>query len=147
MRKRKLLLALAMVIAVLSFSFKANAQSTVPIFLTYQASSGTFSEGFEIYLRNNDIQEDFTVYTDSNFMEDTYTYRCGYVPPGNYTVYIRRRGFQAYKRYNWYAYNRGQSATNQLWDTINHYQLLDNIYIGEAWDSPERGLSITLEDW
>ncbi|MVN92071.1 hypothetical protein [Mucilaginibacter aquatilis] len=142
MRKTKLLLALAMVFAALSFSLSAKAQNMVPIYLTYQGTSSHFAQ-WEVYCHNNDIDEDYFLFA-YDFTKVDQTYRCGTVPAGNYTVYIRRFHYTTDWRYDWYA--RGQSAYNQLWDNLNYFELLNDVYIGDLSDSPEEGLNITIQN-
>ncbi|WP_295770061.1 hypothetical protein [uncultured Mucilaginibacter sp.] len=141
MRKTKLLLALAMVFAALSFSLSAKAQNMVPIYLTYTAN--TPNAQWEVYCHNNDIDEDYFLFAYEHSKVDQ-TYRCGTVPAGNYTVYILRSSYSANGYYNWYA--RGQSAYNQLWDNLNYFELLNDVYIGDLSDSPEDGLHITIQN-
>jgi hypothetical protein len=86
MKKNQVLLALAIMIAMFSFGFKAKAQTTVPVTFvsrsgTYTGSNWTTSTTVWVTLHNNTTNEDFYFETSStNYDSDTDTFHLVILP-------------------------------------------------------------------
>jgi hypothetical protein len=91
MRKTKLLFVLAIVLAALSFGFKANAQNTVPVWLNYSPYNWSefYQTGFYVTLVNNTTSEYYYFESRDDRMVDASTYDLGDVPGGNYTISVQ----------------------------------------------------------
>jgi hypothetical protein len=148
MKRRKLLLTLALVFAAFSFCLKANAQAngTVPIFLSYQNYYSYNRALFDIYLHDNNTGEWYNMWTDGNNKDEFGTYRCGYVPPGNYSVQLRLIAWNHDDgRYNWSAKN--QSGSNVILNVIDFTEIISSIDINDDYLGNDYGLTIAVEDW
>ncbi len=147
MKRRKFLLAWAMLISALSFGADVLAQTTsvspVPVYITYNSSN--VRPRFDLYLHDEEKQDGYELQTILAPLDDYNTYKLGYVPPGKYSVYIKVRDSD-WGYFNWSS--RGQSGNGVLWQYgFNEYKLLDNVIVDDGTAEGNYGLNITVEDW
>lgn len=126
MKKTNVLLALAMVIAMFSFGFKAKAQTTVPVRLSSQSGSvSNWASQTTVWvtLHNNNTNEDFYLQTSStNYDSSDGTFHLGRITEGIYTVTFSYYNYTYYSGgFDWVA--NDQSGYNLYMYNWNDYQV------------------------
>ncbi|MBW4891449.1 hypothetical protein KXQ82_17105 [Mucilaginibacter sp. HMF5004] len=145
MKKTRLLLALAMVFAALSFGFKAKAQGTVPVLFTL--ASGSFQSWSGSYwyftLHNNTTNEDFYLYNNYYQLRDDGAYHMGYVTPGYYSVTVSYyNGGVTWGNFDWYI-NDQSGNKSMYWQT--DYELVSSVEASDVYYyNPNYGLNIYI---
>jgi len=127
MKTPKLLFAVAIVFAALSFSFRANA---LEVHVISTDSSGPWQTYWYVTLHDNNTNEDY--YKDNwNRLPDVADYNLGSVPDGDYAITVSYNGPNSYEHFDWHLYSEG--AYGYLYGS-SYYDYIPETYIGDYYN-------------